>query len=156
MSIANTVGSYLDSHHVEYELMSHPVSYSSHATANASHIREDHIAKAVVLKDDKGYAMVVIPGSDWVKLHALQKELGRDFHLAEEFELKGLFKDCEIGAIPPIGQAYGLETYLDERLNSLANVYFEAGDHQHLVHVEGEGFHELFRGIRHGHFCHSS
>ena len=154
MAISKTVNSYLADHKVQYDLVPHPLSYSSRDTAKAAHVGEDHIAKAVVVKDDKGYAMVVVPGSDWVKMHHLQDELDRNFELAEEAELKALFTDCDIGAIPALGQAYGIETYLDERLNSLANIYFEAGDHQNLVHVHGDAFHQLFKGVRHGHFCH--
>jgi len=154
MSMSETVNSYLLNHNVQYELVHHPISYSCRETARAAHVNEDHIAKAVIVKDAKGYAMVVLAGSDSIKMHALQEEVDRDFELAKEAELKTLFSDCQTGAIPPFGQAYGLETYLDERLNSLANIYFEAGDHENLVHVYGDEFHELFKGVRHGHFSH--
>ena len=154
MSISNTVNTYLKSHHVGYELLSHPASYSCRDTAEAAHVDQDHIAKAVIVKDSWGYAMVVIPGSDWIRLHALNAETNRNFRLANENELHKLFSDCKIGAIPPLGQAYGMETYLDDRLNTLANIYFEAGDHEHLIHIHGDSFHDLFKGVRHGHFCH--
>lgn len=154
MSISETVASYLAEHQVDYELVPHPRTYTSHDTAEVAHVREDHIAKAVVVKDQQGFGMVVIPASEWLKLHALQEETGREFVLAYEPEVDELFPDCQPGAIPPLGQAYGVETLLDERLTSLANLYFEAGDHEHLVHVDGESFHSLLKGIRHGNFCH--
>ena len=141
-------------HNVHYDLVSHTKSYSSRETARKAHVDEDHIAKAVIVKDTKGYAMFVVPGGESLKMHTLQEELDRDFELADESELKKLFSDCKIGAIPPLGQAYSLETYLDEQLSSLANVYFEAGDHENLVHIQGDEFHKLFKGVRHGHFCH--
>lgn len=154
MSISKTVNTYLDDHNVHYDLVPHTRSYSSRETARRAHVDEDHIAKAVVLKDSEGYAMVVLPGGESIKMHALQEELNRDFELANESELNKLFSDCKTGAIPPLGQAYHLDTYLDEQLRSLANVYFEAGDHENLVHINGKEFHELFKGVRHGHFCH--
>ena len=154
MSISNTVNSYLTSQHIEYDLVRHAETSCCRETAKAAHVNEDHIAKAVIVKDQKGYAMVVIPGNDWLKMHALHDELNRDFRLAEESELKNLFGDCETGAIPPLGQAYGIDTYMDERLVSLANIYFEAGDHQHLIHMRGDQFNKLFKGVRHGHFSH--
>ncbi len=154
MSISATINSYLSDHNVDYDLVSHTRSYSSRETARKAHVDEDHIAKAVIVKDIKGYAMFVVPGGECLKMHTLQEELDRDFELADESELKKLFSDCKIGAIPPLGQAYSLETYLDEQLSSLANVYFEAGDHENLVHIHGKEFHELFKGVRHGHFCH--
>ena len=155
MAIAKTVQNYLKQHQIKIILVPHPKTYSTHDSAEAAHVREDHIAKAVVVKDAKGYAMVVIPGSHWLKLEALQEETDRNFQLAEEKEIDTLFKDCKAGAIPPLGPAYDIETFLDEQLSSLANVYFEAGDHEQLVHVNGEGFHSLLKGVRHGHFSHN-
>jgi Ala-tRNA(Pro) deacylase len=154
MAMADTIANYLLQHKVEYELVAHPKTYSSHETAKAAHVPDDHIAKAVIVRDEQGYAMVVIPGSHWLKLEALQQEADREYVLAAESDATKLFPDCASGAIPPLGPAYGLETFLDERLTSLANVYFEAGDHEDLVHVSGDAFHVLLKGVRHGHFSH--
>ena len=155
MSLAETVRRYLTEHEVEFEPIPHPKTASSRETAHAAHVREDHVAKAVIIKDRQGIAMVVIPGSNWVKLEAINEELDRDFELAEEAEAEALFNDCQPGAIPPLGPAYGIETYVDEQLMSLANVFFEGGDHTHLVQVNGRAFHELLKGARHGHFSHN-
>jgi Ala-tRNA(Pro) deacylase len=154
MSVAETVQRFLVRHAVDYDLVPHPHTGSSHETAEASHIREDHIAKAVVVKDADGYAMVVIPASNWVEMDHLRKELNRDFHLATEDEIATLFSDCDVGAVPPLGPAYGIETYLDQELKSLANIYFEAGDHEELVHTCGDDFQTLLSGVRHGYFSH--
>lgn len=154
MSVAATIQSCLSDHKVDYKLVPHPKTCSSHETAQVAHIFEDHIAKAVIVEDTQGYAMVVIPASDWLKLHALKEQLNRDFRLADESVLAELFGDCQTGAIPPLGPCYKLETFLDEQLTSLANVYFEAGDHEHLLHISGEAFLTLLKGVRHGHFSH--
>ena len=154
MSIAATVQSYLSELQLDYKMVPHPITYSSHETAQSTHIFEDHIAKAVIVKDTQGYAMVVIPANNWLKLHVLKDELDRDFQLADESALPELFSDCQPGAIPPLGPCYKLETFLDEQLTSLSNVYFEAGDHIHLLHVSGEAFLTALKGVRHGHFSH--
>ena len=154
MAVAETVQHYLEQHSVEYDLLLHPHTGSSHGTAEAAHLREDHIAKAVIVKDNAGYAMVVVPASNWVDIEHLRKEFNRDFHLATEDVLATLFNDCEAGAIPPLGPAYGIETFLDQALTSLANVYFEAGDHEQLVHTTGDDFRTLLGGVRHGYYSH--
>ena len=154
MAVAETVQRYLVQHSIDYDLMPHPHTGSSHETAEAAHVRDDHIAKAVVVKDADGYAMVVVPASNWVEMKHLRTELNRDFHLATEEELASLFGDCETGAVPPLGPAYGIETFLDESLYSLANVYFEAGDHEELIHTRGEDFQALLSGVRHGYYSH--
>jgi Ala-tRNA(Pro) deacylase len=156
MTIAATQQRYLVQRKAEYDLMLHPHTESSHETAQATHISEDHIAKAVVVKDASGYAIVVIPASNWLKMDYLRHELNRDLHLATEDEIAGLFEDCELGAVPPLGPAYGIETLLDESLTSLADVYFEAGDHEQLVHLRGEDFQDLLSGARRGYYSHDS
>lgn len=154
MAVAETIKQFLDNKSIDHGLVAHPHTGSSHESAEASHVREDHIAKAVIVKDATGYAMVVIPANQWVEMKHLRQELDRDFELVEEDELSELFPDCEVGAIPPLGPAYAIETLLDEALTTLANVYFEAGDHEHLIHTTGEDFKRLLSGVRHGHFSH--
>lgn len=156
MSIAETIKSYMLKHQIEYELLAHPKTYSCRDSAEALHIPEDHIAKAIIVKDRQGYAMVVIPGHHWLRLKTINEELGRAFELAQETEISALFSDCQSGAIPPLGPAYQLETFLDQRLLTLANLFFEAGDHEHLVHVDGAAFHALLKGVRHGYFSHNN
>jgi Ala-tRNA(Pro) deacylase len=140
----------------EYDLLLHPHTASSLETALAAHIPADRLAKAVVVKDGTDYAIVIIPASRWLKMDDLRKQLGRDLHLATEEEIATLFKDCEPGAVPPLGPAYGVETLLDEALASLDEVYFEAGDHEQLVHIRGEEFQDLLRGVRRGYYSHDS
>jgi len=155
MTIATTVKSFLDQNKIDYQLVPHPKTYSSKESAAAAHVREDHIAKAIILEDSQGFVMTVIPGDAWVKFHAINSELNRTLELAPEGVSEEIFQDCAIGAIPPFGIAYGLETVVvDEGLTSLANVYFEAGDHENLVHVSGESFKRLQSGARHGYFSH--
>ncbi len=154
MAIAETVKNYLAQKSVDYDLVSHPHSGSSHETAEASHVREDHIAKGVIVKDASGYAMVVVPASNYVEMKHVRKELDRELELVAEDEFAKLFSDCEPGAVPPLGPAYQIETFLDQALTSLANVYLEAGDHEHLVHISGDNFKALLSGVRHGHYSH--
>lgn len=154
MAIAETMKHCLADAGIEYELITHPRSGSTHESAEAAHVRDDHIAKAVIVHDAGGYAMAVIPGSHWLKIDALNEESGRSFELAAEDEIERLFPDCAPGAIPPLGPAYGLETFLDQDLASLSHLYLESGDHRHLVRVGNEDFLTLLKGVRHGYFSH--
>ena len=156
MTIAATQQRYLIQRNMEYDLTLHPHTLSSHETAEAAHISRDHIAKAVVVKDASDYAVVVIPADTWLKMGHLRHELNRDLQLATQSEIAELFDDCEPGAVPPLGPAYGIETLLDESLTSLDDVYFEAGDHEQLVHLRGEDFQALLSDARRGHYSHHS
>jgi len=152
MAIADTVRTYLDSLGVDYDLVTHPHTSSSSETAASAGVRKDHMAKGVLLRDAEGYVLAVIPGNSWVRFHGLQAELNREFELAPEPEVESLFSDCDPGAVPCTGTAYGVETVVDEALASLAFVYFESGDHEHLARVSNEDFRKITSGMRHGHF----
>ena len=156
MTIAMTQERFLVQRNAEYDLLLHRHTGSSRETAAAAHVPEDHIAKAVVVKDRADYAIVIIPADRCLPMDDLGKELGRDLQLASEEEITQLFKDCDPGAVPPLGPAYGVETLLDEALNSLDDVYFEAGDHEQLVHIRGEDFQDLLRGVRRGYYSYDS
>lgn len=155
MSIASTVSNYLAEHDVPYDILAHPHTTSSAESAQASHIPTSRLAKTVVLEDGLGYLAVVVPSNRRVDLGELHRLFNRDLGLATESELGGLFADCEVGALPAVGPAYGLETVVDDSIVDQPDIYFEAGDHEQLIHVSAEVFRILMGdGIRHGHFSH--
>ncbi|MFQ5418639.1 MAG: aminoacyl-tRNA deacylase [Myxococcota bacterium] len=153
MSIAKTVKWYLDTHHVSYEILQHPHTTTSEETANAAYIWGDQLAKSVLLEDERGYVLVVLPASRRVDLRKLRAKLGRKLEFATEGELGQIFRDCETGAIPPLGAAYGIPVAYDDHLRRLGSVYFEGGDHQDLVYMGGVEFASLFQDSPHGDFA---
>lgn len=152
MAIAMTLRDYLDEKHIEYDTIKHQSSSCSSETAQAAHIPGDQLAKSVLLEDDSGYLMAVIPSTHRVQIGKLHKHLHRNLGLATERELESLFNDCETGAIPPLAQAYGIEVVFDDAIRMNSDVYFEAGDHTELVHVSREDFLSLMADAHHGHF----
>ena len=140
MSIATSVQNCLIREGVPYGTILHEHTRDSLHTAQAAHIPGDRLAKCVMLADDRGYLMAVIPATHKVDLGALHRQLNRNLGLATDRELLELFKDCEPGALPPLGLAYGIDMILDESLADLPDIFFEAGDHQVLVHTSGGDF----------------
>jgi len=154
MTIAQTVSGYLQSRHVTYDVIAHPYSDSSRKVAETAHVPPEQLAKAVILSDRRGFLMAVIPGNRHVSLDDLWKKLGRRLSLASESRLAPVFRDCESGAIPPLGPAYGMETIVDNSLVGQPEVYFESGDHRGLIRVDGEEFLTLLRDAMYGQFAH--
>jgi Ala-tRNA(Pro) deacylase len=152
MAIARAVQEFLESHDVDYEVVGHPRTVSSMRTAQAAHIPGERLAKSVLLEDDKGYLMAVIPSTCHVDLAKLHQQLHRRVGLAIEQEVAELFGDCDRGAIPPIGAAYRIDAVVDDALLRQPDVYFEAGDHEALVHMSGREFALLMAGLPHGGF----
>jgi Ala-tRNA(Pro) deacylase len=79
----------------------------------------------------------------------MHERTGRPVRLATEAELKEMFADCSAGAVPPLGGAYGMETIWDDCLMERSEVYFEAGDHETLVHMKTPDFVKLMEGAHH-------
>jgi Ala-tRNA(Pro) deacylase len=140
MSIPATVVDYLDKAGVTYEVIAHPHSESSLRTAEAAHVSGESLAKGVLLKDDEGYVLAVLPATHSVMVSTVQDLLDRPLETAPEMDLQVVFSDCELGAVPAIGAAYQLNTIVEESLRDQPQIYFEAGDHEELIAVSGADF----------------
>jgi len=140
----------LDSHGIDYEVVPHAWAPTMAETARAAHVPSGRVAKCVLLEDERGYLLAVVPASCRVDLDALDRILGRWLELATESELEEIFEGCNQGAVPPIGGAYNIPMAIDQSLLRLSDVYFEGGDHEELVHVTASGFRELLTGAMPG------
>ncbi len=157
MSIPERLTHYLDQYGVSYRVRTHEHSQTSAQSARMAHIMLHHLAKPVLLEDDDGCVMAVVPGDRSVKVGKLARLLGRrELHLADEDRIAALFADCERGALPPLGMAWGVETIIDDELQGCEFVYLEAGDHESLLQLSGDSFDDLVRSMRHGRICRST
>ena len=154
MSFGQKFKEYLLDSRVDFDLVEHRRTGSSSQTAQAAHIPGDRLAKAVVLQHDDGYVLAVVPSTHRVELGTLERALGCKLNIATEAEVGRVFRDCALGAVPPAGPAYDLETLVDEELGKQPDVYFESGDHRTLVHVTGDGFRQLMAEAQHAQFSH--
>lgn len=152
MSAAPKLTEFLTNAGAQYDLVPHGPTMSSMRSAEASHISADCLAKAVVLLDDDGYLLAVLPASHHLRFDDLEQQGHWPVRMATEEEIEELFPDCARGAVPPIGAAYGLKTIVDDSIVELPEVYFEGGDHSTLVHVSGSTFDRIMTAAEHGHF----
>jgi Ala-tRNA(Pro) deacylase len=153
MTIANTVRNYLSNRGIRYEVLPHEPTSTSQQTAETSHVSGHSLAKAILLKDEKGFLLAVLPASRHIRFRELRETLERPIGLATETEAGDVFKDCALGAIPALGQAYGLDVVMDDSLAEEPVIYCEAGDHQNLLRLAGTDFQRLMQDARHGKFC---
>lgn len=154
MSIPARLTSYLDQRGTRYEICAHEPSSSSAQTARTAHVPPHQLAKPVIVEGDDGCMMVVLPADRNVKLGPLSRMLDRkNLRLADKSRVEALFADCEHGAVPALGMAWGIETIVDDELEANDVVYMESGDHERLLRVSHDDFHALMLAARHGHFC---
>ncbi len=156
MSLNARMRLFLDEMHVPWALMQHPPTGPAAATARAAHVSVRSFAKVVVVKGrEGGPLMAVIPADAHVDLQALA-DLSGHAHLAllGELELRALFPDCEVGAMPPFGQLYGMPVYVDEYLAVADEIAFNGGTHEDVVVMPWTEFKRLAHPIL-GEFCRS-
>jgi Ala-tRNA(Pro) deacylase len=135
---------YLDSHHVRYFVISHSPAYTAQEIAAAAHVSGRELAKTVMVSVDGKMAMVVLPASRQIDFELLRALCGtRDVALAEEKEFSGLFPECEIGAMPPFGNLYGMEVYADDELDDDHDITFNAGAHTELLRMSWPDYKRL-------------
>lgn len=151
MPIAPTLMRYLDQN-ATYEILFHEPTMTSMRTAEVSHISGDCLAKAVVLRRDGSYLLAVLPATHRIDLPELRMKLGEDVDVASESNVEGIFRDCAHGAIPPVGECYGLDVIVDESIDRQPEIYFEGGDHTTLVHMSQSQFARLNANARHERF----
>lgn len=152
MSMASTLRAFLDEQGVTYELVPHAPAGTSSETAEAAHVPGRCLAKGVVVEDGTHCAVVVLPATEQVHLGELRRELGDTYALATEEGVERVFDDCDVGSVPALGQAYGLEVLLDESLLDQERVFVESGDRAALVALEGDDFRRLMQNARLGRY----
>ena len=135
---------YLDHSHVEYTTINLTPAYTAQETAANAHISGKELAKTVIVKIDGKLAMVIEPANLKVNLAAMQSLLGaKSVELAKEYEFQDKFPGCEAGAMPPLGNLYDMDVYVDECLAEDGQSAFIAGSHSELVEMSYDDFAKL-------------
>jgi Ala-tRNA(Pro) deacylase len=135
---------YLDSQRVKYVSIKHSPAFTAQEIAASAHIPGQDVAKTVVVKLDGEMALVAVPATRMVRLNHLKAAMGvHKAELASEEEFKGRFPDCEVGAMPPFGNLYEMDTIVDEALAKDHQIAFNAGTHTELIRMAYSDFERL-------------
>jgi len=136
--------SYLKEQKAEFKRMSHPEVFTSQEVAGAQHVPGRAMAKAVLVKADNTYVLAVLPAIYKVNFGRLAKILGvKKTSLANEEEMKPFFTDTELGAEPPFGNLYNLETIIEEHLTEEPEIVFQAGTHKDTIKMKTADYQKL-------------
>jgi Ala-tRNA(Pro) deacylase len=154
VAVSKSIANLLAQQGIDYSLVSHPHSESSDVRAQAAHVSGEHLAKGVLLKDNRGYLLAVIPATHVLETGTLSQKVRRPLVMASEQEIARLFADCEIGAVPVLGSAYNLTNVVDHVLSDASEIFFEAGDHETLVRVDSKNFKCLMNDATYARFSH--
>ena len=153
MALATSVREYLERHRVAYKVLHHARTLSLEQAASAAFVPHTQVARGVLLKDEQGVLMAVLPLNHVLDFTALRAALQRDLEPVPVVESARLFADCEPGSIPPLGEAYGFDVVVDDSLAEHTQIYFEPGDRAMLVGIGSDDFQLLLGCARRGHIA---
>ena len=140
---------FLDEHNIKYTIIKHSSAYTAQEIAASAHISGKELAKTVMIKFDGKMAMAVLPASYKISFDDLKEVLGVEkVRLAYEQEFMDKFPDCEVGAMPPFGNLYGLEVYVAESLTDDEEIAFNACSHTELIRMKYDDFEKLAKPKR--------
>ena len=143
---AKKLKEFLDANGVKYVAMSHSPAYTAQEIAASAHVPGKELAKTVIVKIDGEIAMAVLQASCPVDFRLLEKAAGaKRAELASEDDFRDLFAECEVGAMPPFGNLYGVPVYADESLSEDREIAFNAGSHKELVKLAYADFERLVK-----------
>lgn len=135
---------FLDDNHVKYVVISHSRAFTTQEVAAATHIPGKELAKSVIVEIDGEMAMAVLPGSQKVDVELLRDAVGAgQVTLARESAFRDRFPECDLGAMPPFGNLYGMPVYVADSLAQDEEIAFNAGSHTELVKLSYRDFERL-------------
>ena len=139
---ATMLKEFLDTHGVRYVTIRHSPAYTAQEVAASAHIPGKELAKTTIVNIDGVLAMAVLSANDMLDFNRLRELTGAStVVLATEAE----FPDCEIGAMPPLGNLYAMDVYVDQALAEDDRIAFNAGTHEELVQLAYADFVALVR-----------
>lgn len=146
MPLLDKLREFLQTHQAAYTHSIHPTAFTAREVATAEHLPLREVAKTVVVHNENGFALLVIPANKLVDFQEVRLELGfQQLRMATEFELGKLFPDCELGAMPPVGALYDLPVYLDAGMAEERLIAFNAGTHRDVIHMLTSEYRRLVR-----------
>ena len=145
MTVAN-VKEFLKANGVSHIVIPHPLAFTATSVAGAAHIPGKEMAKTVVVNLDGRPALAVLPSDRKVDLERLRRSTGATtIELTNEREFTADFPGCEVGAMPPFGNLYGLEVFVDPHLAADPEIAFNAGTHTELIRMSYKDFERLVK-----------
>ncbi|MDP1862356.1 MAG: YbaK/EbsC family protein [Thiobacillus sp.] len=152
MNAMHRMERFLDQHMIPFEIVAHPHTQTSAATARSAKITPDRVAKGVLLNGMGCQMVAMIPADQEIHLGRLGLDNDVEFSLADETSVSRLFKECSPGVVPGLPNAWGVEMVWDDALMAQPDIYLEAGDHERLLHIETCYLREAFGDAPHCRF----
>ena len=135
---------YLDAKGVKYITIGHSKAFTAMEVAASAHVQGREMAKTVIVKLDGKLAMAVLPATQKVDIERLRQGAKAELaEIASEHDFRADFPGCELGAMPPFGNLYGMEVFVDPQLTEDEEIAFNAGSHTEVMRLPYKDFRGL-------------
>ncbi|MFH0791684.1 MAG: YbaK/EbsC family protein [bacterium] len=130
----------------KYKLINHRTVYTAYDKATTLKVKPDMIVKTLAVKADKEIYIVAIPGNRNLDIIRLKKELNvlrkknkekifQKIDFLKEGIIKQSFKEIKVGAIPPFGSLWKLNTVIDKPLLRQKKLLISAGNYEESLEI---------------------
>lgn len=145
---AAKVREFLDLHLVRYVSLRHSPAFTAAEVAQSAHVSGRDFAKTVIVVIEDEMVMIVLPASRRVLLNDLREMFDTThLRLATEAEFRDRFPDCELGAMPPFGNLYGMRVFVSSLLAEEKEIAFNAGSHTEIIKMSYADFDRLVKPL---------
>ncbi len=139
-SVFEEIVALLKENKIEHEVMQHEPVLTSEDAARVRNTPLAEGAKALVMYADGKPIMVVVPADKKANTNSLKKTYNiKDLRMASKEEAETVTR-TKIGAIPPLGNLFGIPLYVDETLGNNEMVVFNAGEHTKSIRMKYRDF----------------
>jgi ferredoxin/flavodoxin---NADP+ reductase len=129
---------YLDEQGVSYQLVEHPPALTAAEQARAAQVDLDRTAKAIPLRDERGWHVAVIPASHRLDLDKARSALGAgpSLQIATFDQIRSELPAPVAGVLPPLAPLLRAPEVLDRRLLDHDGIFISGGDDRHVVLID--------------------
>ena len=144
-SIHDLVVKLLKQNHVHFDPLKHQAVYTSEEAAKIRGTTLKQGARALLLKADDRYILTVTSAANEVDLEKLKSILDAEsLELAKAKDVKTQ-TGCEVGAVPPFGNLFGVQTYADQKVLSNDLLAFNAGSNTDSVKMKAADWQKIVK-----------
>jgi len=139
---------YLNSNNIEFQVLEHDPAFSAHEVAARTKVPESEMAKAILIRIEGRYWMAVLRADQRIHQPLLKRTFAaKNVHIAHEEDLGLLFPDCQLGAMPPFGNLYGLPVLVEDGLAGDEEIVFNACTHTKAIRMKFKDFRRLAKPV---------
>ncbi len=127
----------------KYKVLEHKSVKTSEEAAKVRGTPLGKGVKAMVLKDKSGkFVMVCVPADKKIDFDKVEKEVGKKLNFAEAREVEAEL-GVKVGAVPPVGRLFSMDTFYDLSIKDKGMVVFNAGRRDRSITIEAKDLIEV-------------